>query len=432
MSDHAPGRAYARDRDRGSWDLRDRFRVPDGQYMDGNSLGALPEPAEDAVARVMEEWATLGVEAWTDGDPPWFEYGERLGDRLAPHLGADPAEVVAANSTTVNIHSLVGTFIETADQPGVVVNELDFPSDHYAIRAQLRARGHDPDEHLHVVESRDGRTVEEDDVEATLEAEDVGVLFLPSVLYRGGQLLDVERLAAAAHDNGAYAGFDLAHSVGIVDPHLGATDVDFAVWCSYKHLNAGPGAVGGLYVDREQFGRRPGLPGWWGHETDTQFDMQPTHTPEPSAAGWQIGTVPVLSAAPLFGALDVLDAVGEVAAGDRRPVAALRERGLALAGYLQFLADRRRAGAGDGGGTPREDDRRGGHVALEHDEAYRISRALRDRGVVVDYRPPDVVRVCPAPLYVGFEDVYDVVETCRAVVAEDAYGAYDADPGTVT
>jgi kynureninase len=448
MSDHETGVDYARERDRSAWSLRDRFRVPDGHYMDGNSLGALPEPAEDAVGRVMEEWATLGIEAWTEGDPPWFHYGERLGDRLAPHVGADPEAVVAANSTTVNIHSLIGTFLDAAehrsassqnagpsgdaaDAPGVVVNELDFPTDHYAIRAQLRARGYDPEEHLHVVESRDGRTVEEADVEAVLESEDVGVLFMPSVLYRSGQLFDVERLAAAAHDAGAYAGFDIAHSVGVVDHDLGDSAVDFATWCSYKHLNAGPGAIAGLYVDPEHFGRWPGLPGWWGHEKESQFDLRTTYTPEQSAGAWQIGTVHVLSAAPLDGALDVFEAAGDVADADSA-IDAVRERSLELTGYLQFLADEVLADHGYAVGTPREPSRRGGHVALEHEAAYRVSQALRDRGVVVDYRPPNVVRVCPAPLYVGFEDVHEVVEHCRQVVADGDYLDYGGEESGVT
>jgi len=430
-ADHETGVEYARRRDREGWDLADRFRVPEGHYMDGNSLGALPKASEDAVARVMEQWATLGIEAWTEADPPWFYYGEHLGDRLAPHLGAEPDELVVANSTTVNIHSAIGTFLDAAEAPGVVVNELDFPTDHYAIRAQLRARGHDPDEHLHVVGSRDGRTVAEADVEAVLEAEDVGVLFFPSVLYRSGQFFDVEGLARAAHEQGAYAGFDLAHTVGAVDHDLGESAADFAVWCSYKFLNAGPGAVAGLYVDSEHFGRWPGLPGWWGHEKGTMFELRSEYTPDPSAGAYQIGTVHVLSAAPLFGALDALETVGERADVDRA-VAAVRERSLALTGYLQFLADERLADHGYAVGTPREPERRGGHVALEHEAAERISQALRDRGVVVDYRPPDVVRVAPAPLYVGFEDVYEVVEHCREVVASGAYEAYESDREGVT
>ena len=419
------GRADARERDAADplAGFADRFDVPAALYMDGNSLGPVSDEAVAAVERALEQWREQGIEAWTDADPDWWHYGEDLGDRLAPLVGAAPPEVCVANSTTVNVHSLVGTFLEKADAPGVVVNELDFPTDHYAVRAQLRARGHDPAEHLHVVESRDGRTIAEADVEAVLAEEDVGVLFFPSVLYRSGQLFDVERLARAAHEHGAYAGFDLAHSVGVVPHHLDDAGVDFAVWCHYKYCNAGPGAVAGLYLAEEQFGSTPGLPGWWGHEKETMFDMNPTYTPARSAGAFQIGTVNVLSAAPLYGALEVLHDAG---------IDAVREKSTALTEYLVELADERLAEHGYAVGTPRDPERRGGHVALEHPEGARVSEALRDRGVVVDFRPPDVVRVAPAPLYTGFEDVYDVVEALETVVADGVYESYDPPEGDVT
>ncbi len=401
----------------------DRFHVPADLYMDGNSLGPVSDAAAAAVERAMDQWREQGIEAWTEADPDWWHYGEDLGTRLAPLVGADPAEVCVANSTTVNIHSLVGSFIEQADAPGVVVNGLDFPSDHYAIRAQLRSRGYDPEEHLHVVESRDGRTIEEADVKRVLAEEDVGVLFLPSVLYRSGQLLDIERLTAAAHEHGAYAGFDLAHSVGVVPHELRAADADFAVWCHYKYLNGGPGAVAGLYLAEEHFGVTPALPGWWGHEKETMFDMRPTFTPAGSAGAFQIGTVNVLSAAPIYGALEVVHEAG---------IDPIREQSVALTEYLIELADERLSGLGYRVGTPRDAGRRGGHVALEHPAGARVSEALRDRGVVVDFRPPNVVRVAPHPLYVSFEDVYDTVEHCRAVVADGVYERYEAPEGEVT
>jgi len=393
----------------------DRFQVPADLYMDGNSLGPVSDAAAAAVERAMDQWRRQGIEAWTEADPDWWHYGEDLGARLAPLVGADPPEVCVANSTTVNVHSLVGTFLERADSPGVLVNDLDFPSDHYAIRAQLRARGYDPDEHLHVVESRDGRTIDEADIERVLAEADVGVLFLPSVLYRSGQLLDVERLAEAAHEHGAYA--------GVVPHELRAAGADFAVWCHYKYVGAGPGAVAGLFLAEEHFGVTPALPGWWGHEKETMFDMRPTFTPADSAGAFQIGTVNVLSAAPIYGALAVLHDAG---------IDRVREKSVALTEYLIELADDRLAGVGYDVGTPRDPERRGGHVALEHPEGARVSEALRDRGVVVDYRPPDVVRVAPHPLYTGFEDVYDVVEHCRAVVADGVYERYDRPEGEVT
>ncbi len=423
MTEHSRAEARRLDAEDSLSAFADRFHVPADLYMDGNSLGPLSDAAAAAVERAMEQWREQGIEAWTEAEPDWWHYGEDLGTRLAPLVGADGPEVCVANATTVNVHSMVGTFLEKADTPGVLVNGLDFPSDHYAIRAQLRSRGHDPDEHLHVVESRDGRTIEEEDVERVLAEEDVGVLFLPSVLYRSGQLLDLERLTAAAHDHGAYAGFDLAHSVGVVPHDLGTTGADFAVWCHYKYLSAGPGAVAGLYLAREHFGVTPALPGWWGHEKETMFDMRPTFTPAESAGAFQIGTVNVLSAAPLYGSLEIVDDAG---------IDRVREKSVALTEHLIDLADDRLADLGYSVGTPREPRRRGGHVALEHPEGARVSEALRDRGVVVDFRPPNVVRVAPHPLYVGFEDVYDTVEHCRAVVADGVYERYETSEGEVT
>ncbi|MFC4437011.1 MULTISPECIES: kynureninase [Natrialbaceae] len=411
-------RAAARERDAADpiEPFADRFDVP-GLYMDGNSLGPISEGAERTLERVREEWRERAIGGWTDGDPPWFEYAETLGDRLAPLVGAEGSEVSVANSTTVNIHALIDTFLEDGT---VVVNELDFPTDHYAIRAQLRRRGLDPDDHLVVVESRDGRTIEEDDVVDAL-SDDVDVLFMPSVLYRSGQLLDLERLTSAAHDHGALAGFDLAHSVGVVDHALESVGVDFAVWCHYKYCNAGPGAPAGLYVDERHFDRRPALPGWWGHEKETQFELRSTYTPAPDAGAYQIGTPPVLAMAPLEGALETIEAAG---------IESIREKSLELTEYLVALADERLPECTVG--TPREPDRRGGHVALEHPEAYGVSRALKERDVVVDFRAPNAIRVCPSPLYTSFEDVYRVVEEFVGVLEERAYEGIEPEDADVT
>ncbi|MEF8913283.1 kynureninase [Natronomonas sp.] len=394
----------------------DRFDPP-GIYMDGNSLGPISQDAARTMERVREEWRTLAIEGWTDGDPPWFGYAEALGDRLAAMVGADGESVVVANATTVNIHALVDTFLEDGR---VVVNELDFPSDHYAIRAQLERRGLDPDDHLTVVESRDCRTIEEDDVVDALD-DDVDLLFMPSVLYRSGQLLDIERLTAAAHDHGALAGFDLAHSVGVVDHALDDHGVDFAVWCHYKYCNAGPGAPAGLYVNERHFDTRPALPGWWGHEKATQFEMNEAFTPAGDAGAYQIGTPPVLAMAPLEGALDVIEEAG---------IEAIRAKSVALTDYLLELVDERLPECSVG--TPRESTRRGGHVAVEHPEAERVSRALKGRDVVVDFRPPNVVRVCPSPLYTGFEDAHRAVERFRAILDEGAHEELTADADDVT
>ncbi|WP_440764809.1 kynureninase [Natronorubrum sp. DTA7] len=423
---HGDGVAYARERDDDDplSSFRDRFDVPGKLYLDGNSLGPISDAAERSLDRAVEEWRTMGISGWTDAERPWFWYGESLGDDLAPLVGADEDEVVVANSTTVNIHTLVGTFLDARGDrpPGILVDELDFPTDHYALRAQLRQRGYDPDEHLHVVESRDGRTIAEADIVAALEEREVGIAFLPSVLYRSGQRLDVERITAAAHERNVLAGFDLAHSVGVVPHELSAHGVDFAVWCSYKYLNAGPGAIAGLYVNERHLGTTPALAGWWGHEKETQFEMRERFTPADSAGAWQIGTIPVLSAAPLAGALELVDEAG---------IDAIRAKSLALTSYLVHLVDDKLAELDCSVGTPREPEERGGHVAIEHPDAERVSQALRDRGIVVDFRQPNVIRVSPAPLYTRFVDVWEFSERLQAVLEDDAYETVDTD-GTVS
>ena len=422
----------------------DRYRVPeDLLYMDGNSLGPASDAALASLDRVVDEWRDLLIAGWTDADPPWFEVGERLGDALAPLVGADPDEVVVGNSITVNIHTLIGTFLDelldgngperegferadgdwdAATDPAVLVNELDFPSDHYAIRAQLRQRGIDPDEKLRVVSSRDGRTIDPRDIEAALAAhDDVGIVFMPTALYRSGQLFDVERITEAAHEAGAYAGFDAAHSAGAVPHEFGAAGVDFAVWCTYKYLNAGPGSIGALFVAERHHGLTPALAGWWGHEKATQFEMNTEYTPADSAGAWQIGTPPLLAAAPLEGSAELLREAG---------IERLREKSLALTDFLIALVDDRLPEVSVG--TPRDHASRGGHVALEHPEAERLSEALRDRGVVVDFRPPNVVRVCPAAPYTSFADVLAVVDEIEAILDAGAHEAYATGEGGVT
>ncbi|KAB7516049.1 kynureninase [Halosegnis rubeus] len=409
--------------------FRERFDVP-GTYMDGNSLGALSTDAEASLDRAVEQWREHAVEGWTDAQPDWFRYGERLGGKLAPLVGAREQEVAVCGSTTTNIHTLIATFYDAANggsaanasNPGtILVNDLDFPTDHYAIRAQLRQRGLDPDDHLTVVESEDGKTIIAAAIERALREHDVDVLFLPSVFYRSGQLLDVERLTDLAHEYGAYAGFDLAHSAGVVPHSLHDHGVDFAVWCHYKYLNGGPGAIAGLFCHESNADLHPALAGWWGHEKQTQFEMHHEFTPAAGAGRFQIGTIPILAAAPLDGALDVTLEAG---------IDRIREKSVALTDYLidlvGTLPDSFEVG------SPREAARRGGHVAIEHSEAYRLTEALKARDVVVDFRPPNVIRVAPAPLYTGFGDVLDVIETLREVHETRAHEHFDTHSGGVT
>ena len=396
--------------------FRRRFYLPsDTIYLDGNSLGLLSRDAEAATLAALAAWKRLGIAGWLAADPPWFTLGEDLGALVAPLVGAEADEVVVTGTTTVNLHALVATFYRPAGaRRKIVATALDFPSDVYALASQIVLRGGDPTADLILVPSRDGRTVVEADVVAAM-GDEVALVLLPSVLYRSGQLVDLAGLTAAARERGIPIGFDCAHSVGAVPHRFDDWGIDFAFWCSYKYLNAGPGSVGGLYVNRRHFGVRPGLAGWWGYLKERQFDMRPEWEGAAGASAWQISTPPVLATAPLLGSLRIFAEAG---------IEAIRAKSLAQTGYLiDLLAamDLTGTAAGYRLGTPREPARRGGHVAVEHDAAPQIARALKARGVVPDFRPPDVVRLAPIPLYTSYHDLWRVAALLRTIVDGGEY-----------
>lgn len=391
--------------------FRERFYLPEGGlYFDGNSLGLLSRDAEAAVLRTLDEWKTLGIEGWLNAPNPWYYLGESLGELSAPLIGAAPDEVVVTGTTTTNLHALVATFFQPSGaRRKIVATALDFPSDLYALRSQIALRGGDPDADLILVESYDGRIVAEEDLIAALN-ETTALLMLPSVLYRSGQLFDLGRLARAAHERGVLIGLDCCHSIGAIPHQFDEWGIDFACWCNYKYLNNGPGGTAGLYVNRRHFGRTPGLAGWWGSHKERQFDMATGFDAAPDAGAWQISTIQTLSAAPLHGALAIFAEAG---------IAAVREKSLQLTRYLIDLLEASGLTAAPynyGVGTPREDARRGGHVAVEHAEGPQIVKALKARGVVPDFRRPNVIRLAPIALYTSFADVWQLVQHLRAII----------------
>lgn len=406
--------------------FRKRFYIPPGTiYLDGNSLGLLSHDAERSVLSALASWKDQGINGWLEADPPWFTLGEDLGARMAALVGAAPESVVVTGATTVNLHQMVGTFYRPEGaRRTIVATSLDFPSDVYALQSQLRLHGGDPERDLVLVPSRDGRTICEEDIIAAI-TDDVALVLLPSVLYRSGQLLDMAHLTTAAHDRGALIGFDCAHSVGALPHAFDDWDVDFAVWCTYKYLNAGPGAVGALYVNPRHFGREPVLAGWWGYRKDRQFDMAHHWAGAASAGAWQISTIPLLSTAALLGSLDILEEAG---------IDAIRAKSLAQTDELiSLIEDSGLCDAPYGYriGTPRDHDRRGGHVAVEHDEGARIAQALKARGVIPDFRQPDVIRLAPIALYTTYHELWQTVQVLRKIIDTGEYGTIEAT-GLVT
>lgn len=420
----SPGPEFAAELDREDplAAFRERFYVQPGViYLDGNSLGLASRDAEKALLQVLEDWKARGVEGWTRGDRPWFYMAERLGEMQAPLVGADPSEVVVTGTTTTNLHTLVAGFYRPEGRrTKIVAQELEFPSDIYALQSQLRLHGLDPTEHLVLVRSRDGRTIEEDDVIAAM-SDEVVLAVLPVVLFRSGQWLDVQKVTRAAHERGIVIGWDACHAVGSVPLAFSRWDVDFAVWCSYKYLNGGPGATGALYLNRRHFGRQPGLAGWFGNSKDTQFALRLEFDAAKTAGAWQISTPTVFSSAPLLGSLATFAEAG---------IERLRAKSLALTSYLIDLIDHYLTPYGFRVGTPRAAHRRGGHVALEHPRAAAISRALRARQIIPDFRPPDIVRLAPVPLYNTYTELWQTVQCLREIVAseEDQQYAAERDP----
>jgi kynureninase len=391
--------------------VRDRFFYPANKiYLDGNSLGLLSRDGERHLLRILGEWKDEMIQAWLGGAKPWFYFAERLGAALSPMVGAEPDEVVATGTTTVNLHTLVATFYRPSGRrTRILADSLTFPSDVYALSSQIRLHGLDPADHLVFAPTCDGRTLDEETIIDHM-TEEVALVLLPSVLYRSGQLLDIERLTRAAHERDIIIGFDCSHSVGAVPHRFDAWDVDFAFWCSYKYLCGGPGCPAFLYLNRRHFDRGPGLAGWFGYVKEKQFQLRVEFEHAQNAGGWQISSPSILAAAPIEGALEVIHEVG---------IERIREKSLRMTAYLIYLIDHVLASEPYGFevGTPREPAKRGGHVALEHPRhAASVYDALFKRGVIGDLRPPNVIRLSPSALYNTYDEIWRTVEHVKDIV----------------
>lgn len=383
-------------------------------YMDGNSLGLLSKDAERSVLRVLDEWRKKAIRGWLEAKTPWFYLAEKCGEKCSKLVGAEPDEVVMTGTTTVNIHQLIHTFYRpTRRRKKILTDALTFPTDIYAIRSALVLRGQNPRNDLVFAPSVEQRYLDEDEIVGMMD-EETALVFLPSVLYRSGQLLNIEYLTREAHSRGIAIGFDCSHSVGVVPHHFDKWNLDFASWCSYKYLNGGPGGSAFLFLNRRHFNLEPALAGWFGYVKDKQFNLSIAFEHAKNAGGWQISSPALLSSAPVEGSLDMILEAG---------IDAIREKSLRLTSYLMYLVDQM-LGKGPydfGIGTPREAERRGGHVAVEHEEGMRISEALRGRGVITDFRPPNVIRIAPIPLYNTYDEIWQTVRQMKTIVDNKEY-----------
>jgi len=395
--------------------FRDRFHIPRGTdgrpvvYLAGNSLGLQPRRAGELVAEELRSWAESGVDGHFRSARPWYSYHELFRDSAARLVGAQPGEAVIMNSLTVNLHLMMVSFYRpTRERYKILIEDPCFPSDIYAVKTQLRFHGLDPADALLVLKPRTGEhVIRADDIEAALDREGrrIALVMLGGVNFVTGQVFDMRRIAAQGHRQGCVVGFDLAHAAGNIPLALHEWDVDFAVWCNYKYLNSGPGAVGGCFV-HERHGRNPALPrfgGWWGNDPDTRFKMQlvPDFVPREGADGWQISNPPIFSLAPVLASYEIFEEAS---------MAALRAKSERLTAYLEFLLDR------IGGGrfeiiTPRDPAQRGCQLSLRlRAGAREVLEGLQESGMVCDFREPDVIRVAPVPLYNSFHDAWRFAE----------------------
>jgi kynureninase len=392
--------------------FREKFYLPLGDderpliYFAGNSLGLMPKAAREVVDQELDDWAKLGVDAHLEAKTPWYTYHEPLREPMARIVGAKPVEVICMNSLTVNLHLMMATFYRpTKSRFKILMEDPAFPSDTYAIKTQIQHHGLDPKETLVLASPRKGEfSVRTEDVVDLVEKnrDTLAIVWIAGVNFFTGQLFDIPTITRAAQKHGITVGFDLAHAAGNVPLSMHEWNVDFAVWCSYKYLNAGPGAVAGAYLhERHAMNTKlPRLAGWFGNDPNTRFKLhlEPEFIPVASADAWQVSNPPIFSMAPLRASLAIFDEAGGMEA--------LRAKSTTLTGYLEFLLGR----IGSKKFTvitPRDPSARGCQLSiLAHEHPKELFQELQAAGVKCDFREPNVIRVAPTPLYNTFEEVW--------------------------
>jgi kynureninase len=399
--------------------FRERFHIPkksDGSdciYLCGHSLGLQPKATREYVEQEMQDWARLGVDAHLHARNPWMAYHEILSAPVSRLVGALPVELVVMNSLTVNLHLMMVSFYRPTPQRNKILIEANaFPSDQYAVKSQIQYHGYDPADSLIEIAPRSGETsIRTEDIERLIDAEGekIALVMLGGVNYYTGQAFDFSRITVAGHSKGCVVGFDMAHAIGNLPLKLHDWNVDFAVWCSYKYLNGGPGAIAGCFV-HERHARDPKLPrfaGWWGHDKESRFRMPPDFHAIPGAEGWQLSNPSILSAAALRASLDIFDEAN---------MQRLRAKSELLTGYLEFLLDRDPSKKFSIA-TPRDSAHRGAQLSLRVTENGRsLCEALAKDGIICDWREPDILRVAPVPFYNTFLDVHAFAEKFLAAI----------------
>jgi kynureninase len=372
-------------------------------YLCGHSLGLQPKSVREYIDQELKDWAELGVEGHFHARNPWMPYHRLLTEQIAQLVGAKPVEVVVMNSLTVNLHLMMVSFYRpTPARSRIVIEGGAFPSDQYAVQSQINFHGFDPAAALIELTPRTGEScLRDEDIEALIEREgdSIALIMLGGVNYATGQAFDMERITRAGHAHGCLVGFDLAHAAGNLPLQLHEWGPDFAVWCSYKYLNAGPGCVAGCFVHERhaQAWDLPRFAGWWGHDEKTRFEMGPDFRPMAGAEGWQLSNPPIFSLAPLHASMQIFHEVG---------MEHLRAKSVSLTAYLEFLLKQHESSR-FAIITPIESKRRGAQLSIRvHQNGRALCERLTQKGIFGDWREPDTYRVAPVPLYNSYLDVY--------------------------
>lgn len=393
--------------------FREKFLIPKDKkgndliYFAGNSLGLQPKSVRNFVEQELKDWAGLGVEGHLHAKNPWLPYHEFLTEQTARLTGAKPDEVVNMNSLTTNLHLLFVSFYRPSkDRHKIIIESNSFPSDHYAVQSQIKFHGFSIDDSLVEIKPREGEnTIRTEDIVELIEKEGdaIALIWLGGVNYYTGQAFDFERITEAAHKKNIVAGFDLAHAAGNLELKLHDWNIDFAVWCNYKYMNAGPGAIGGAFVNGRHL-KNYSLPkflGWWGHDKQTRFLMEHEYIPIPTAESWQLSNPPILQLASLKASLDIFDEAG---------MKSLRQKSLQLTSYLEMLI-KKKSNDNIEIITPSDSSQRGCQLSLRIlNDGKNLYKKLIEQGVICDWREPDVIRVAPVPLYNTFEEVWKFSE----------------------
>lgn len=404
--------------------FRDKFYIPkqengsDCIYLCGNSLGLQAKDTKAALEQELEDWKSYGVEGHFHAKNPWMPYHEFLTVAMANVVGAKPSEVVVMNTLTVNLHLMMVSFYNPVGNRKKIVIEADaFPSDKYAVESQIRFHGHDPAECMIELKARDGEVcLREEDIEKSIkeEGKDIALILLGNTNYYTGQYFDMKKITAWGHAQGCMVGFDCAHGAGNLPLNLHDSGCDFAVWCSYKYLNSGPGSLGGVFVhERHAHTDLPRFEGWWGHDKTTRFKMRDGFEPIPGVEAWQLSNPPILSMAAIWASLKIFEEAG---------MSRLREKAILLTAYLEFLV-KQIGEAYISIITPTDPEQRGCQLSIQVKNADKtLYENISAKGIIADWREPDVIRVAPVPMYNSFSDVHAFAHILKDEIEALAHG----------